>query len=314
MRFLRVLMVFTLIFSLIVNIVLWRKYRNSRAIFSVNGQGFSEKDMNDFLKAEGGLDVKAKITQRYLIEQEAKRLNVMPTDKEVDDVWNEMLEKEWKVARQFTTQPWKIKEGKRTLKTNMARSRILVKDVPVSPEELQTAYSANAPMFDTPNKAKTEVAAIIDSTVTEPVKEAMSHNPPMSPTNIVRQYTQRKLIFLGVDSKFSFFQPFGDTKMNAEVFKMKPGEVRVVPPTQDLAQAGAKAMIIRMEEIVPGHKADMNDPKVKEKIFNSVAGQRAKPWMEVLRGLWDKCKFESEDPTDKKYVEYSFFPDRIGEQ
>ena len=89
---------------------------------------------------------------------------------------------------------------------------------------------------------------------------------------------------------------------------MKPGEVKQLPLTRDIAQIGGKALVFKMLEIIPGKKADLNDPKVRENLRNIIAQKRAKPFEEILSGIWGKSDFQSDNPDDKKQIEMMLFP------
>ena len=144
------------------------------------------------------------------------------------------------------------------------------------------------------------------------VMEVLKKTPAVAPSAIMSQYP--KVFFIGNEYKYTFQRPFQYTgpynlkQLNDYVFAIKPGEVKEFPLTQDIKQLGGQAMIIKVLDVVPGHKADLNDPKTKEKIRQQVAVRSAKPWEETLRGLFSKMDFQSEKPEDKKNVENILFP------
>lgn len=96
---------------------------------------------------------------------------------------------------------------------------------------------------------------------------------------------------------------------NAAVFAMTPGSVRV-EASAELAQLGAKKIIIRMDDIVPGRVADLSDPKTLKKIKLHVQLHRAKPASELLAAVWQKANLVFDDQTDRTNTELLFFPDK----
>lgn len=309
MRVLRVFVIVALLASLMMNFILYKKYYNGRAILSVNGQPYAERDLTNMLKAQAGFEVKGRVVERILVEQEAKKQGVYPTQKEVDDAYNDQKEMSWQFARQMEQRPWQINETKARIQQQLAQQRLLVKDTPVTPEEISTEYAARPMAYDTPNKAKGTLAVILDPTIIADVKQLLEKNPPVSPDVIKQQYSTSKVVFLGDEGVFTFVQPFGNTKMNGEIFGMKPGEVKQLPPGE-LARQGAKALLVRLKEIVPGKKADLNDPKTKEKITTYLALQRGKPWQEKLQKLYFSADIWTDDPQDKRIIQAVLFPDR----
>jgi hypothetical protein len=309
MRFVRVLVVVALILSLFGNFVLYTKYRSSRAIFSVNGDGVSRRDIDNHLEQQAGPNVKAQFVERILVNQEAKKLGVAPTQAEIDDEYNRRREENWQFARQVDFNPWIGGEAKKQIQQEYAKIRILAKDVPVTEEEMQEEYRQNPARYDTPAKAKTNLAVVLNSGVIGDIKQLLEKkDPPVSPSVIMTQY-RTGVTFLGHENKFTFLQPHGNTKVNAEIFKMKKDDVKQFPPGE-FARQGAKAIIVRMLEVTPGKKADLNDAKTKEKLRISVAARRWKPWQEKLSELWANATFTSENQEDKKNIEMVMFPDR----
>ena len=78
----------------------------------------------------------------------------------------------------------------------------------------------------------------------------------------------------------------------------------------DIAQQGAKKLVVKLLDIVPGKKADLNDPKILFRIKVTVALRRTSS-NELIGSLWDKAKIESKDPTEKLQIERLLLPDRF---
>ena len=308
MRIVRVLLIAALIISVLGNVVLWTKFANRRSVVTVNGAGISKKDIDDYLLQQAGPNVKANMVQRKLIDQEAQAKGVAPTSAEIDEEYNLQKEVDFRFAQNVNSNPWLVGEAKGRIAERMAQMRLLTKDVPVTDDEIKEEYTTQAARYDTPNKAKVHFALIMDQTKVQEIKQLMSSNPPVSPTVIMQQYN-KAVAFLGDENKFTFVQHFG-TQESKDVFNMKPNAVKVFPVPQQFAQAGAKAIVVRMLEVIPGKKADVNDPKTKEKIRMQIAMRRAKPWQEYFSSMYANAKIDTENPQDKKMMEMVWFPDR----
>ncbi len=307
MRFLRVLIVVALIVSLFGNFVMYMKWSGKRPIFSVNGQGVSKRDLDNYLEVLVGPSIKAKFVQNMLIEQEAKKQGVLPDAKEVEEAINEQKETNWQFAREIQMKPWMLDEAKNNQQRALAQVRLLTKGIEVRPEQIQEEYRAHPERYDTPNKAVTQFAAILDPSRATDIKELLEK--PVDPPVIMRQMP-KAAAFLGNDYKLTITQAYG-TKQNQVIFSMKPNQVKIIPADASWQRIGAKALVVRVLKFIPGHKADLNDPKTKERISLAVAARSAKPWQEYLAKLWADTKFECEDPNDRKIVEALFFPDRM---
>lgn len=307
MRFARVLIVVVLIVSLFGNFVMYMKWSGKRPIFTVNGQPVSKRDFQNYIEMRDGAQAKVDMVQEMLIRQAAQKEGVAPADKEINDLIAERKEKDWQFAQQLATKPGALIDAHRVFFLLLARQRLLTKGVTVTPEQIQDEYKSRPPVYDTPNKARVELAIMLDASRTKDVQELLQK--PVNPTVIMQQLSRKAVVFLGDQNKLTLTQLFG-TKQNAPIFTMKPNEVKVLPADANLARQGAKAMVVRMIEITPGHKADLNDPKTKETITTQVALRSAKPWQEYLSQLWADANFQSEDPSDKKMIERAWFPER----
>lgn len=312
MRFVKPLIWAALVLSVLVNIVLIYKVRGKRAIITVNGTPVTRTDMHNYLEQEYGPVYKATVIRRILVDQEAHQQGVAPTDAEVQEEFDTKRELDWSYAQKLAREPWLLEEAKAEVKLANEEEHLLAKDITVTDEEVRDEYQQHAQFYDTPNKARCSVAAILNESRTEDVRRMLvSSNPPYSPAAIMANYP-RDVIFLGDNNHFTFAQPF-NTQFNSAVFNMEPKSVRVEPPG-DLAQLGARKLIIRVDELIPGRRADLADPKVLKKIRLHVALRRAKPATELLSALWAKANMVFDEQTDRANTELLFFPDRSKSQ
>ncbi len=312
MRLLKPLLGAALFISILINVVLAYKVRGRRAIITVNGAPITRTDMNNYLEQAYGPQYKATMVQRLLVDQEAHQQGVAPTDKEVTDEFDAKRELDWSYSQKLARAPWLVDEARAEIKLINEEEHLLAKDIPVTDEEVRDEYQQNPQIYDTPNKARCTVAAILNDSRTEDVKKMLlSQSPPYSPAIIAANYPH-EVIFLGEDNHFTFAQPF-NTQYNAAVFAMPPHSVRIEPPGE-LAQLGAKKLIIRMDEIIPGKVAELSDPTIIKKIKLHVQLHRARPASELLSALWQKANMVFDDQTDRTNTELLFFPDKSKSQ
>jgi hypothetical protein len=312
MRLLKPLLGVALFISILLNVVLIYRVRGRRAIITVNNTPITRTDMNNYLEQAYGPQYKATMVQRILVDQEAHQQGVAPTDAEVQDEFDAKRELDWSYAQRLARAPWLMDEARSEIKLINEEEHLLAKEIPVTDEEIRYEYQQNPQMYDTPNKARCTVAAILNDSRTDDVKRMLlSQSPPYGPGTIAANYPH-EVIFLGDNNHFTFAQPY-NTQYNAAVFAMQPKTVRV-DPAGELAQLGAKKIIIRMDEIIPGHVADLADPNIIKKIKLHVQLHRAKPVAELLSSLWQKANMVFDDPTDRTNTELLFFPDRSKSQ
>ncbi len=264
--------------------------------------------MYTYLEQQYGPQYKAAIVQRILIDQEAHAQSVAPSDEEVETEFTLHRELDWSYAQRLTRSPWLTEDAKAEIKFQLEEERLLAKDIPVSDEEIRAEYQANPQLYDTPNKAHCSVAAVLNDARSEDIRRLLaSVSPPFSPAKIMSEFPQ-DVVFLGDNGRFTFAQPFG-TQVNSQIFKMELKSVQPEAP-RELAQLGARKLLIRLDELEPGHRADLADPKIIKQIRLRVALKRARPAAELLASLWAKSNIEFEDHMDRVNTEMLFFPDR----
>lgn len=303
MRLVKALVVVALVISLATNGIMYLKWSGKRPIFSVNGEGVSKRDFTNWLEMRNGQQLKADLVQQMIIEQAARKQGVYPSDKEVEEEYENQRDTSYAIARQVEQKPWLVDEYKRNIRLTFARVRLLTKGIPVTPEQIAAEYNSHPAAFDTPSKAHVQFAAVLDASQSEQIKALMAKK--VEPT-VIQTSLKGSVVFLGYNYKLEMVQRPG----NEPVFSMQKDEVKVVPAPPDLARQGVKAIVLRMLDTEPGKKADLNDPKTKERITWQVAMRQAKPWQEYLATLWADTNFWSDNPDDKRVVEAFFFPDK----
>jgi len=308
MRFFKPIFGVILFLSLILNVILYTKYRSRRALITINGQAVTKADMDGTLEQQYGALYKANIVRRLLIDQEAHQKGVAPTDQEVEEEFNKRKEADWQYAQRLTNAPWEIDEAKAAIREEMEQKQLLAYDIKVTDEEIKEEYAAHPVLYDEANRAHGELVAVLNDSRTEDIHRLMAQTQPHITAETIRQNFPNEVLFLGDNGKFTFFQALG-TQTNHDLFSMQSGEARVMPAGELQALLGARRLVVRLNEIIPGHRADLNDPLVLKKIRLNVALRRAPPAQELLSNLLAKAKVDYDDPGDKERVERFFFPE-----
>ncbi len=303
---LRVLIIVALLISLAANMFMYQRWRNRRTVMNVNAHNVTQQDVYDYLTNKYGENVKLEMVERYMIEDEAQKKKLAPSNEEVQAQVNDTLEKNWQMQRTMAVNPWKAQDLQDTVRQNIEIARLLTADVPVTPDQIKEEYNAHPQEFDTPAKAYIQMALLKSASNADNIKKLMTSG--VSVDTIGMNYRE-DVVFLGsnttkdlggkdVSNVFLSFQPFG-TQINQQIFSLKPNDVVVLPPPQEFVKQGISNLVVRMIKIEPGKKADLNDPKTKERLTQQVAAKRAQNTQEYLLKLWGDTDFRSEDPRDK---------------
>jgi hypothetical protein len=334
MRYLSPVLIVLLLISVIANGVMYLKFRSHRAILSVDAANLSKYDLDTYLESIYGVDYKAVFVRRALIHDAAVKARVAPTDAEVNQKFQEAKQLNWTFASTMNSNPWLADEGRKNIQENMELNRLRAKDIPVTDDDIRDEYNAQPAAFDTVSKAEAEVALLKNGLHTNEIVKligaggASPNTPGVKPAAIMSSY-RGEVRFLGDNYVYTFIQHYG-TPEQSLVFNMKPGDVKMldtkeIPDT--LRQAGYTAMVVRLNRIIPGHKADLKDPGLPatdqrevdyktthENLRLAVALKRANPPQELIRSLYQAASphINAEEPTDIDNIKLKLFPPEEG--
>lgn len=306
MRFLRILIPALLVISLAANLFMWLRWRRTRPVMTINGDVVTEKEVMDYLQQERGPAVKKDLTLRILIDQQAKKYHLTPTKAEIDADFKERRELDPRFSAQIANSPWYETEAKNQIRVDKEQLRLRAKDITVTDDDIRDEYNRNPLLYDTKDKAHVNLALIKDLSHVGEIKQLLEKG--VSAADIQTNFSGA-VVFPGDNQVFTMQRPFGSDP-NSVYFRMKPNEVRQVPITPTQQQQGIQGILVRMIDVVPGHKYDPNDPKAKELIRLTLASKRMKPLQEWLAAVWAETVFTSENQGDKQYIEYLMFPER----
>ena len=319
MRYLTPVLIVLLLVSVIANGVMYLKFRSHRAIITVNGAGLSKYDLDNYLETIYGVDYKATFTRRALIHDAAAKSHLSPTAEEVNQKFQEAKQMNWQYANTMNNNPWLGDEGRKSIQENIELKRLIAKDIPVTDDDIKDEYKLQPAAYDTPSKAEAEVALLKNGPHIDDIVRLMSTDPPVKPSAIMANY-RGEVRFLGDNNIYTFVQHFG-TPEQSLVFNMKVGEVRRMAAPPEIKQAGFNLMAVRLNKIIPGHKADLTDPKLaasdprekdyqatQEALHLNVAIKRANSPQELLQSLMKTAKIDVEDPNDLENIKLKLMP------
>ena len=297
--------------------MLWQRNEKKRMQLRVNGLTLTKKDYHDWLEQHDGTKMLALMTKYYLLKEAATKANVAPTEAEIQKGLDDYLELNPAQLETYKSQPWLKVDVKRDIEMSMCAVNLTTKDIGATDDELKSFYDDSPGRYDTPEKFHTKILKGGDSTTTEQVKTMLTQifkpdpNKPgqfRAPEMQSLQQQFPKLNVMFGDGTFVVRRPLqggsGDPILD-QIARMKPGEVLVIPTPNSTT-----SLIVAMEYIEPGKKADFNDPEVKKKVARDFKVSRAQPEKELLRTLYDLSTIETDPPDAKNVVEYFLFPER----
>ena len=298
--------------------MLFQKNERKRMQLRVNGLTLTKKEYHDWLEQHDGSKMMALMTKYYLLKQAADKAGVLPTATEIQKALDDYLEANPAQVETYKTQPWLKDDVKRDIEMAMAATNLTTKDIKVTDDELKSYFDDSPGRYDTPEKFHTKVLKTGDQSTTEQVKTMMTQIFKADPQNpgqfkapdlqTLRQQFPKLAVMFG-DGTLVARKPLqgssGDPMMD-QIAKMKPGDVIVLP----LANS-TTSLIVAMEYVEPGKRADFNDPEVKKKVAKDFKVTRAQPEKELLRTLYDLSTIDTDPPDVKNVVEYYLFPERF---
>lgn len=310
MRFVRPILPIALAISLAANVFMYLKWRNTRPVITVDGQAITQRDVVDYLEREQGPVVKAQLTARALIDQAARKAHLVPSDAEIERVFQTKRDENPQFAEQLMIDPWQEQFDKDVIKEELEQERLRAASVKVTPQDIEAGYQAHPAVYDVPNKAVCEVAEVLDPMRKAEIEQLLQRG--VSASDILANYPG-SVRFPGWQNQITFVQPLG-TRVNQVIFSMRPGQVKEFPsvPSTDIPSSpDVAAVLLRLQSVEPGHKYTPGNPAdsyITDNIRLAVASKSMMPLQQWLRLAWQSASFSAEDPNDKRYIELQLFP------
>lgn len=217
--------------SLIGNYLLWSRWSSSRPLVTFGGDKVTRKEYQDALEYQSGQAVLSKLVFSKLVHQAAARENVLPTSKDVDARLEDLKRRTPQVLTPYSQDPTKMDQFKQDLETAIALESLRIKNVSVSPVEVESYYAAHRKDFVLPTQVKATTVVTENSVDADTAATLLRQNTP--PDVIARQPRLHVAGVNGFNPSLQSLPQALSQKISQMVFSMKPGEVRTVPVGQD---------------------------------------------------------------------------------
>ena len=217
--------------SLIANGLLYSRYSTSRPIVTFGGEKVTKKEYQDALEYQSGQAVLTKLVFSKLVHQAAAREGVLPTGPDVEARMNDLKRRTPQVLAPYSEDPTKMDQFRQDLETAISLENLRIKNVSVSPAEVQAYYAAHRKEFVLPPQVKATTVVTENSVDAETAATLLRQKTP--PDVIARQ---PRLHVAGVNGFNPGLQSLPAPllqKISQTVFTMHPGEVRTIPVGND---------------------------------------------------------------------------------
>lgn len=217
--------------SLTANALMYLRYSSSRPVVTVGNQVISRKNYQDALDYQTQGGVLKKMVLQDLVTQAAAQKGVTPTDADVDARIAEIKRSAPQMLGAAATDPAKMGEVKAALKTDMALENLRIKDVHVTDTEVADFYNRHKKDFALPAQVQTTMVVAENSVDAAQAASLLKQN--IGTDVIARQPRLHVANVNGFNVNVQALPPAINQRLNAVVFRMKPGEVQTVPVGND---------------------------------------------------------------------------------
>lgn len=219
--------VFVAIVSLIGNFVLFKRYSTSHPIVRIGSDVITKKDYYDLLEYQAGAQVLQKLVYTDLIRQAASAHHLMPTDKDIDTRITEIQRTNPQMLALANSNPGQMKQVRAELATDIALENLRIKDITLTPADIEAYYDANKRQFTLPQQVQT---TMVVTTSDEDAKTAELLLQQGSPEDVIAR--QPRMHVAGVNGFAVNVNALDIKDRNAvsrTVFGMKDGDIKTVP-------------------------------------------------------------------------------------
>lgn len=305
-KFIMGLVVVCLVVSVIGNFLLYNKAQRNRTQMQIGDYVVTQKLLHDWLWERHGIETQIEVAKYELVMQAAKRANLSPDPKEVEEYLKDLTEQVPAKAAEFASQPWKKAIARREQEYKIALANLMTRDVQATDADLQDFFQRNPGRWDLPDKLHLRVIECADRATADKAVTLMQQQ--ISDMTLIQQQLDPKgqvARIAGVDGTMVVAKPTGKPAQSAminQMAAMKPNEVRVFP-------GQSRFLVVKMVKIEPGKQVNLEE--VKAKVARDFKLTRATPMQEVLRKLWDENqdKIVTDPPTLKYTMKAMIFND-----
>lgn len=215
------------ILSLIGNVVLYKRYSTSHPIVRIGKDVITKKAYYDTMEYQAGTQVIKKLVYTVLIRQAATAAHVMPTVADIDNRVQEIQRTNPQMLAMANSNPGQMVQVRDDLKTDIALENVRIKDVTVSPAEIQAYYDLHKQQFTLPQQVQTTMVVTTDAvdagTATLLLQQGLTEDV------IARQPRMHVAGVNGFAVNVNALDVEDRNKVSKTVFAMKDGDIETVP-------------------------------------------------------------------------------------
>ena len=242
----------------------------SKPVAEVNGQALSERDFQKRCETAIGLSNQATVGIQVLTnwitvaiqEQEAKRLKLYPSEKELDArveaIRGRMAFQGQPLERLLQMRGQSLESFRQSMLEELVSENIITQGVTVTDDEVKKAYDAEAGSFGKPERVKISQITVESQATAKRAHSELAGNAGFA---VVAQ-THSKDVFAQSEGRVPMefpkqVQPGLPVSQEAvtRAFKLQPGQF------SEPIQVGAQWVIVKLEEKLPAEKPVFDEVK-----------------------------------------------------
>jgi hypothetical protein len=279
--------------SLGANVFLWKKYSSSKPVLRFGEESVSLKDYRDALEFQYGMSTLRKLTLSKIVNSAAKKAGVYPAESAVDARIAELERVQPKLLEAAKQSATSMDQFKKDLATDIALESLRIKEVTVTPAEVEKYYNANKQRFFLPPQAKAMIVATQNETDAATAAE-MLRNKDVTPAIIAQQPRLIVLGYNGAPNLVNALSPADRKRISDMVFKNPPGKVSRMsvsgkgPQNQTITYH----FIIRNESQAKPELPPLD--KIRDQVTRMVKASKARPETAVMADLYKQANITFE--------------------
>jgi hypothetical protein len=214
--------------SLAANFLIYKRLTRHRPLMRIGNDAILVKDYQEAIDTEYGKPVLTRLAYALVIQQAAKKAGVMPTDAELDAELKKIERRNPRMLEAAKRDPYRNKQLRETVITQMALDNLRIKDIKVSDTEAAAYYAAHKKSFALPIQASTTVAVAMNP-VDARTAESLLAQKDMTLDVIARQPRLGVIGMNGFNPDWRSLPPDSRERIGNAVLALKPGQVTIVP-------------------------------------------------------------------------------------
>jgi foldase protein PrsA len=262
---------------------------SSKPVAFVNGQKITQEQFTEQLEAMAGGQVLEDMINRRLLEEEAQRLGLTPTDAQVDAEIarsKQAFGDEAYFLAALRASGHTIEDLRREVSQNLLQTALCTKDVKVAEPDLRKFYEARQEQYDKPERVTIqEITALSKAQADEVYKLASKEGQDFDA--LARQYNvagRPEWQATGGRSQPLPREQLFPVELRGPVFALKKGEV-----CQPL-RMGGRWDVIKMLDRLPAEKSTFEANR--EQVERDYKLRQARPLRDVLSELRSKANVQ----------------------